>query len=471
MTVPTPTDEYTDLNSSPFTSQGGVAIADSQHAVDVAIDCDGVDDFVSSSELPFSASSGSVHSMAIWFKTDQNGSTTRAFMCQANSGNFTNAAFYFVFGSGPTEKIECGFLSNGLSGYVKSSTLDVLAAFADGQWHLIHVTVNGNSLDIYIDGVEVTYTEHSTVVGSGFTGIKSGTVNPLSVGAYNNAASTWQGTLAPPRFWEGTELTAAQVLEDFNNQFASVFVPTPDFEDNNMSDGWTVTPTVTYPPDQQGGLGAQSDGVTGFLSQTGIITDTDGQGHTYSAWIKSGDLTVASTQTSILNQRVDSSNAAFNTALRSGNGTIHGQIAFSNNRWANTDQIFYLSSTRYDDDDWYFMVFVADTVLQNGNNLENAMRAYVNSIRDTSGAVQKVGSGDQGPLGLADLRTLNLEGVIATSAFQMTRPKIWRTDVLSEAQIVKLYQNEMLAQRAEDDLVRGLVLLDSSGTFGIGFQQ
>jgi hypothetical protein len=286
------------------------------------------------------------------------------------------------------------------------------------------------------------------------------------VGAADNATEPFDGAIAPPRFWEGTTLTDAQVLEDFNEQYASVFVPTPDFEDDDLSDGWTVTATVTYPIDQHGGSAAQSDGVTGFISQGGVITDADGQGHTYSAFVRSGDLTAESDASTILNQRQNVSNAAFSTFLKGGNASVHGQASFRNQRFSNQNELFITTSSRFDDDEWVYLTFVADTTLQDGNNIENSLRVYANSVRDVTGSVVKVGLGDQGPIGLAPLEILRVESLIAANTFQVSRPKIWRTDVLSQAQQAKLYQQEVLAARNEGDLVAGLVLLDSSGAFG-----
>ena len=84
MTVPTPSDKYTDYSS--FTANGSPATITDQHGTTIA-DHDGVDDYYSSSLTPFAGGGDVASSFAFWIKYNQSHSTDKCLLAQRGSFN------------------------------------------------------------------------------------------------------------------------------------------------------------------------------------------------------------------------------------------------------------------------------------------------------------------------------------------------------------------------------------------------
>lgn len=209
MAVPTPTSQFKDLTVATLIPNGSPSITDDQHCTNVTYAFDGVNDFLSSALTPFSASSGSKHSLTFWMNvTDPTPAVNFSTVEMADVAGLSNGLWYLALQT--TGRLECSFMSNGLTARVKSQISDA----ASIGWNHIGLTVDGNDLNIYMGGSEGTYVINSQVIGGGFTGVKSGSLTPLSVGKGLNGVS--DTIFSRLKFWEGTTLTSAQILEEFN---------------------------------------------------------------------------------------------------------------------------------------------------------------------------------------------------------------------------------------------------------------
>ena len=215
MTIPT-TDEYLNLNTATFTKNGSIVVADDQHGTDNTFIWDGINDWLSSLEIPFTNGSGTSHTFSLWLKYDDT-AADRFIICQ-HSGGSDRTFLLAVNGSG---RLDCVFFSSSAN-FLRSRIAAGQNDWDDFNWRHILCTTNGSVVDIYLDGVEVaSYQTDSEVGGTGFAGFP---VSPetLSIGASNAGTLFYKDTLSRPKFWEGTYHTATPALQEFNAEVAAI---------------------------------------------------------------------------------------------------------------------------------------------------------------------------------------------------------------------------------------------------------
>lgn len=220
MAVPTPSLIVTSLNASPYVDHGDPTVVNSTHGALDGTDLDGVGDYKTTPALePFAASSGSQQSFRLPVKGLAAGNGIYMGMYDGSSN--ANAVFYIVIASGGSgvSNLRLRWF-NGGSNSIRTESVPVYDILADGNLHVIHGTVNGNDANIYLDGVELVYAAKDGTTGSGFSGVKSGSVTPLSVGAWADGQLALKSEVHPMAFWDSVTLTDAQVLEDYNNYLA-----------------------------------------------------------------------------------------------------------------------------------------------------------------------------------------------------------------------------------------------------------
>jgi len=245
--------------------------------------------------------------------------------------------------------------------------------------------------------------------------------------------------------------------------------PDPDFETDNYPGDFTEITDVEFPSNAHGGTSAKSVDATGNLTRAGIITAADGQEHTLAAWGQSDDLTseVASKSPVFMAMRQGPGQTRFHWIMMTG-AAAHGRHEIRFHRWSNLNELFFVSTNRFDDDIRRQYMVVCESALQSApETLQDAIRLYEgkNGTR-VAGTVIKVGLGDQGGEGLGNLTVLSTEnsGVISNSGFITSRPRIWRTTKLTDAQIADYSLDEVEATAAmiEEKQHRGLILLDGA---------
>lgn len=219
MTIPATTDEFLNLNILPFTANGGLTVIDDQHTSNSTGLLDGVNDFYSSTVKPFIRGSGErTHSFSFWIRADD---PTTSSLPITQHGGAADRGFIVLVNT--TLMVE--FSSGGATDTFRSTLAAGTDNWDDGKYHLITVTTTaGTDLKIYIDGVEASsYASKNIKTGAGFdTGFSAGIEN-LEIGSFGSGAgSFFQGIVSRPKFWRLIELTAAQVLEEFNKEVAAI---------------------------------------------------------------------------------------------------------------------------------------------------------------------------------------------------------------------------------------------------------
>lgn len=213
--VPSNSFTYTDLNDSPFTANGGFTLADDQHNPSVTGVLAGTDDYYSSTVKPFTNGSGLDHTFRIWFKADS--PTTNSLLLAQHSGAADRGFLVIV---NTTMIVE--FSPGGSGAWLRSEIAAGMLSWDDGNWHLLHGRIkNGNNIQIFIDGTEVTsYVSQNT--GTGFTGFGTN-IDNLAIGANSaGAAPFFLGTPSRPSFWPSVDLSDAQINKDYDNEVAAI---------------------------------------------------------------------------------------------------------------------------------------------------------------------------------------------------------------------------------------------------------
>lgn len=205
------TTEYLDLSDAVFTVSGATK-ADDLFNSDTALFFDGINDVSTSSEEPFTASSGSKHSMTALIINDGGTSDAQIIMNMRTMVAGTNAVMSFIIDA--SQFLEANWMSNGTTDRVKSASVDISSTLLNNVRHHVGATVNGNVCKIYIDGIEQAYSTENQVSGGGFTGVKSGSLTPLTVGDDINTTHPFDGTVERLKFFEGETLSDAAMLTE-----------------------------------------------------------------------------------------------------------------------------------------------------------------------------------------------------------------------------------------------------------------
>ena len=218
MTVQAFTDFFPNLTVSPFIENGAIVKTSDQHGSNNTYIFDGINDHLTTigGTEPFTASSGSQHSLGFWLKTTYNGGAFVQVCCQYNNTAQTDAVFFVgLFNSGT---FDCTFISDTTANKITSR----FTYPTDGLFHHYICTVNGNDLNIFQDGLEVSYTTTNLQNGTGFTGVKSGSITDLTVGATLSPSQFLDGVPSRLKFWRGATLSVAEALEEFNNEIVAI---------------------------------------------------------------------------------------------------------------------------------------------------------------------------------------------------------------------------------------------------------
>ena len=218
MTVPTTAFTSDDLTDSGVWTEGGSAFSNvvaDQHGGN-AIDFDGVNDDVDTGAQVLT--SGTTGSFVIWVKTT---TTATDSLFQERDTTGTGEGWYIRTIGGALQVSATSAAAGARSS--QTSTL-----INDGAYHRIMGVVRSTTvLDVYIDGVEATYSNHSYKVNGGFTGFVSNVSKSLRVGDNSNNSLPYTGIASRPSVWTEA-LSAAQVLEEYDAEVALLGSPDTD---------------------------------------------------------------------------------------------------------------------------------------------------------------------------------------------------------------------------------------------------
>jgi len=439
MTVPTPTFTDDDLsNVGVWTHEGTPTFPDDQHNTTAGFGGDGVDNNANNTS-GFTSGSGDEQSVSCWFKIPAV-SVEKSIINQRD--NDAGAAVAFAVNINASGQIVGSFATTTIANRTTSVSS---ASFDDDVWHHLIVTANGTDINIFIDGAEVAYTTQDASSGGGFTGISYSGGLDLSLGAFSpqttvSTRAFLLGELSRPRLWQGTTLTPAEVLEEFDNEFAAVFVPTCTFENDDLSSTgiWTHegAPTFELGPFNSGTV-LVGDAVDNNAYSDNGYTDNSGAAHSFGTWVKVNN-TPGSNETIFSQRDADA-----------GGGSIFDLQSDTSGRYVasffdgiSTDKITSSTSANLSDNTYRYIV-----VTVNGNDLN----IYADGVEASYSSQDSIaGSGFLGGINYSG--TINLtacayspETTVSSRSFldgNVGGICIWEGVTLSAAQVFKDFSNE-----------------------------
>ncbi len=218
MAVPTPDKEFLDLTISPFTANGSPTVADDQHNPDSTFNFDTINDWLSSSTTPFTNGSAT-GTLSFWIFWD--GTGEGRFLNQRSSTAGAIGIWYCGVSALGSITLAYEETESGNEGVNSNSSNSTLVA---NTWTHIAGIINltAETCEIFKNGVEVSYSVQDNVIGTpGATLTTPGTLGVMS-GNSNVGSSLAGGIISRLKFWDDTVLTDAQILEEYNNEVASV---------------------------------------------------------------------------------------------------------------------------------------------------------------------------------------------------------------------------------------------------------
>ena len=209
--------EHTNFNAAPFSAQGSlVPIDDLWNPLATAALNGSTQYYTTSSETPLGASSGTVHTLRLWFTYTPSGSGFRVLASQYDT---TGDHTWFLNVSG-SNKLRINFRSGGASNAIYSEIVAGQLNWDNGAIHHGAFTINGASnCEMFIDGVEPTYDNQNVIAGT-YTGPDSSPA-ALSIGATLDGVGPIAATVTRFKSVTGTAWDAAAALLDMNTEIAA----------------------------------------------------------------------------------------------------------------------------------------------------------------------------------------------------------------------------------------------------------
>jgi len=284
-----PTTQYLDLTVLPLTENGTLTQVDDQHTLSSTYDFDTTGDYLSSSVTPISNGSNKF-TVGVWV----NPSTLNTVHYILNQRPTVNAGQYYL----------CSVRSDGAVNFtvqnVNSSfftSQTVTGEVVTNQWtHLMFtVDVASRTVEMSVNGTTPNYkTNYHNYVDSS----PDPTMSPstLGVNSVYNASYLlgFEGNISRIKFWDGTDFTAAEMLAEYNAEYAAR-VQIPDL-DNAIEDEYVIV--VGDALGYQVPANTFSDPNSGTLTYTAVLDD--GNDTALPSWINFDASTQTFTGTSVL---------------------------------------------------------------------------------------------------------------------------------------------------------------------------
>jgi len=219
MAVPTKTDSFQNLTTATFTAVGSPLVASDQHGTNNTYDMDESNDLLTTTETPIGT--GKDHSLAFWMFI-RTGSTGANMIISQTDTTLSRYGYRFFFDANNAKMVAFWDSGAGANLLAESTTGTV----SKDVWIRVLSTVDGTtngatSARLFLNGLEPVYSKQEKA-GGGYTGP---TVTPsvLIVGAERAAGGNhMRGIPSRIDYWEGTILTPAQALEEYNNELAAI---------------------------------------------------------------------------------------------------------------------------------------------------------------------------------------------------------------------------------------------------------
>jgi hypothetical protein len=178
------------------------------------LDFDGVDDYVTT---PYVIGAISMFSVSCWAKGTAAGN--RVLVSDlASDGSNKSSRFQIAF----DDKTIYVNMGDGTNYYyaIRANTYDATSTLFDGNWHHVALTINVETQKFYIDGALVhTHDTTDAATRSGGTSAVLGTAgaDDMTIGRWGDYhGGYWSGKIANFNAYQNRELSAAEVLQNFN---------------------------------------------------------------------------------------------------------------------------------------------------------------------------------------------------------------------------------------------------------------
>lgn len=164
--------------------------------------------------MPIANASGAIHSITCWFSTT-NTTGTEILMSQRDTGGGASKAVWDIVLNSSGNLNPSFFSSTNASNGVTSSSS---ASYNNGALRHFGMVVNGNSLKVYVGGVEIAYVLKDFLIGSGFTGVPASGGDNLTALGFSGSGFGLSGQCTRPKFWQARGLTDAEMLQEAKNE-------------------------------------------------------------------------------------------------------------------------------------------------------------------------------------------------------------------------------------------------------------
>lgn len=255
---------YPDITVSPFSSNGGPNEIDTHWLLSSSYDFLGIDDDVQSSEAPVPHTA--LFTYYHWFKVEPNAGNQYLHWYFHNGS--TNGFYIFMKSNG---QLQMDFLESAPNQTRLESSV---IGYDDGEWHLLGISINGNTQEMQVDGVPVDTV--AQVFGAGLTTGINATARDFHMGSAAGG-SFLEGSVA--RFFSfDVADDSATMTAYFAAEFAAivgwgVILDTPEIAITDMST-LTQTGVVTYASDGKDGSAAVFNGSGGRVSRANLLGST-----------------------------------------------------------------------------------------------------------------------------------------------------------------------------------------------------
>ncbi|MEE9581129.1 MAG: LamG-like jellyroll fold domain-containing protein [Nitrosomonadaceae bacterium] len=441
MAVPTPLFTTNDMSTG-FTEVGSPTYVDDQHSLGSAFEGDNIDNSINRASVI--TSSDTAMSSAIWFRIS---TVPKAgyLVAQATGAGDANTDFDLIINTDGTLQVV------GFDSAVKFTFSTTSLGYDDGTWTHCLFTIAPGDVNIYINGVEVTYGVQDTNGSGGFSGFAHD--GPLIYGdsGAQTGTHTNNAILSRPRAWNSV-LSAAQALEEFNAEVAAVFVQTPDFTSDDLGDTGTWAHNGSalshLTNDLHNPLTAIAfDGVDDWVTASPILQTGDID-FSVSGWFKHFD-GVATTQM-MFNQWTFNAVGSLQISMfdSTGSALIACEVGGFNNTAITRSQS--AATVNPDDGIWHHVMFT-----RVGIGLDTDVNIYLDGVETPYFLNEENRHFNGGSVAVsaavaAESFYLANRPVFFTSQYEgsISRPRFWRTTALSEHQALLEFNNEVALQSA-----------------------
>ena len=166
---------------------------------------------------PYVIGAISMFSVSCWAKSTGSGHHTLMMDLSSTGANASSRVFLSFY----SNRIYVN-MGDGTNFYyaLGSNTYDATSTLFDGDWHHVALTINVETQKFYIDGALVhTHDTTDAATRSGGTSAVLGTAgaDDMTIGRYGGYnGGYWNGKIANFNAYQNRELSAAEVLQNFN---------------------------------------------------------------------------------------------------------------------------------------------------------------------------------------------------------------------------------------------------------------